>query len=45
MATKEEILDYATNTPENTNRNVLSGMLDSYGGSGSSSSAVVDLLE
>lgn len=26
---KETILDYATRTPENTNRNVLSGMLDS----------------
>lgn len=27
---KETILDYATKTPENTNRNVLSGMLDSF---------------
>lgn len=33
MATKEEILDYATNTPENTNRNVLNSMLNNYGGS------------
>ncbi len=27
---KETILDYATKTPENTNRNVLSSMLDSF---------------
>ena len=27
---KETILDYATRTPENTNRNVLSSMLDSF---------------
>lgn len=33
MATKEEILEYTTNTPENTNRNVLSGMLDNYNSS------------
>ncbi len=32
MATKEEILDYATNTPENTNRNVLNSMLENCGG-------------
>lgn len=39
MTTKEEILDYATNTPENTNRNVLNSMLDEYnsGGSGGDS--------
>lgn len=36
MATKEEILNYVDNTPENSNRNVLSGMLDNYGGSGGS---------
>lgn len=27
---KETILDYATNSPENTNRNVLRGMLDQF---------------
>lgn len=35
MVTKEEILDYTTNTPENTNRNVLSSMLNEYGSGGS----------
>lgn len=31
MASKEEILDYVMNTPRNTNRAVLRGMLDSLG--------------
>ena len=34
---KETILDYATNSPENTNRNVLRGMLDNFAKSGGSS--------
>lgn len=29
---KDEILDYVTNTPENTNRAVLGDMLDNYSG-------------
>jgi len=29
---KAEVLDYIMNTPHNTNRAVLSGMLDSFGG-------------
>ena len=41
MATKEEILDYATNTPENTNRNVLNSMLDEYNSGGSSGANIV----
>lgn len=34
---KETILDYVTETPENTNRNVLRGMLDNFSKSGGSS--------
>ena len=30
MATKKEILDYCTYTPHNTNRHVLSTMLDEF---------------
>ena len=33
MATKQEILDYCTYTPHNTNRHVLSTMLDEFGNS------------
>ena len=43
MATKEEILNYVDNTPENSNRNVLSGMLDDYGGSGGANIVVCPL--
>lgn len=32
--TKEEILDYVMNTPDNTNRMVLSDMLDSFSSGG-----------
>lgn len=38
--TKNEILDYVMNTPDNTNRMVLSDMLDSFS-SGSSSGGLV----
>lgn len=38
--TKEEILDYVSQTPENTNRMVLSDMLDEFS-SGSSSGGLV----
>ena len=34
--TKEEIVKYITSSPENTNPNVLEGMLDQLGGGGSS---------
>ena len=37
---KDTILDYVTETPGNTNRAVLSGMLDSMSGGGSSSSVI-----
>lgn len=30
MITKEDILNYITHTPENSNRNVLNSMLDSF---------------
>lgn len=47
---KKTILDYATKTPENTNRNVLSGMLDSFlkssgSGGGDGSLPDVDTLD
>ncbi len=32
MATKEEVLDYVMSSPQNTNRAVLSNMLDGLGG-------------
>ena len=35
---KNDILNYVTETPGNTNRAVLSGMLDSMSGGGRSSS-------
>ena len=38
---KDTILDYVTETPGNTNRAVLSGMLDSIEGGGSGSNVVV----
>ena len=43
--TKEEILDYVMNTPENTNRMVLSDMLDEFssgsGGGGGGSALLI----
>ena len=45
--TKEEILDYVVNSPENTNRRVLSDMLDEFnsgsGGGGGSSVLIVKI--
>ena len=44
--TKEEILDYVMDTPENTNRMVLSDMLDEFSsGSGSGSVLIVEISE
>ena len=40
--TKEEILDYVMNTPENTNRMVLSDMLDELQTGGGSGGLVVE---
>lgn len=37
---KEKILDYVMNSPQNTNRAVLSSMLDSMGGGGSSTKTI-----
>ncbi len=45
MVTKEEILNYVDNTPENSNRNVLSGMLDNYSGGGGSGGASIITCE
>lgn len=39
--TKEKILDYVTETPGNTNRNVLGSMLDNFAKSGGSSGITV----
>lgn len=40
---KNDILDYVMNTPGNTNRAVLSGMLDSMSGSGGDEMLVVSI--
>ncbi len=44
---KETILDYATRTPENTNRNVLGSMLDQFakGGSGGANAVTLYLVD
>lgn len=39
--TKQEILDYVMKTPQNTNRAVLSGMLDEIGEGGGSDSGLI----
>ena len=38
---KNDILDYVTETPGNTNRAVLGSMLDSMGGGGSDSNTII----
>lgn len=41
---KETILDYATKTPENTNRSVLGSMLDQFAKGGSSGGGGIEFL-
>lgn len=41
--TKEEILDYITSTPENTNRRVLSDMLDEFNSGGGGGALIVEV--
>ena len=43
--TKEEILDYVMSTPENTNRAVLSDMLDQFNNNAGGSSALIVEME
>ena len=43
--TKKEILDYVMNTPHNTNRAVLSGMLDSISEGGDTPTTLYEIVQ